>query len=138
MTLVARITFVVLVGAYGSLMNNTLVQRRHADVRMRVGTPALLIPRRGPSAEQRMRARAFAERGWVSQLDPDNLDPGRLAGAVLRALDGGPSAASAPPDLGGLARAARALHSAALAARATVTSRRPPAVVALPDGQVVV
>jgi len=105
---------------------------------LRVGTPALLIPRRGPSAEQRMRARAFAERGWVSQLDPDDLDPGRLANSVLRALDGGPSAASAPPDLGGLARAARALHSAALAARATVTSRRPPAVVALPGGQVVV
>jgi TldD protein len=34
-------SFVVLVGAYGSLMNNTFVQRRHADVRMRVGSPAL-------------------------------------------------------------------------------------------------
>jgi len=34
-------SFTVLVGAYGSLINNTSVQRRHADVRMRVGTPAL-------------------------------------------------------------------------------------------------
>jgi TldD protein len=34
-------SFVVLVGAYGSLMNNTSAQRRHADVRMRVGTSAL-------------------------------------------------------------------------------------------------
>ncbi|MGH7750430.1 MAG: glycosyltransferase family protein, partial [Candidatus Dormibacteria bacterium] len=33
---------------------------------LRVGTPALLVPRRGPSAEQRMRAQRFAERGWVS------------------------------------------------------------------------
>ncbi|MGH9280615.1 MAG: NAD-dependent epimerase/dehydratase family protein, partial [Acidimicrobiales bacterium] len=37
---------------------------------LRVGTPALLVPRRGPSEEQRMRAARFAERGWVSQLDP--------------------------------------------------------------------
>ncbi len=33
--------FVVLVGAYGSLLNNVSAQRRHADVTMRVGTPEL-------------------------------------------------------------------------------------------------
>jgi len=33
--------FVVLVGAYGSLLTDSSAQRRHADVRMRVGTPAL-------------------------------------------------------------------------------------------------
>jgi predicted Zn-dependent protease len=33
--------FVVLVGAYGSLLNNVSAQRRHADVNMRVGTPEL-------------------------------------------------------------------------------------------------
>jgi TldD protein len=33
--------FVVLVGAYGSLLTNAALQRRHADVTMRVGAPAL-------------------------------------------------------------------------------------------------
>jgi predicted Zn-dependent protease len=33
--------FVVIVGAYGSLLTNASAQRRHADVRMRVGSPAL-------------------------------------------------------------------------------------------------
>ena len=33
--------FVVLVGAYGSLLNSVSAQRRHADVTMRVGTPEL-------------------------------------------------------------------------------------------------
>jgi predicted Zn-dependent protease len=33
--------FVVLVGAYGSLLTNTSAQRRYADVTMRVGTPDL-------------------------------------------------------------------------------------------------
>lgn len=33
--------FVVLVGAYGSLLNNVSAQRRQADVTMRVGTPEL-------------------------------------------------------------------------------------------------
>jgi len=33
--------FVVLIGAYGSLLNNVSAQRRHADVTMRVGTPEL-------------------------------------------------------------------------------------------------
>jgi TldD protein len=32
---------VVIVGAYGSLLQDVAVQRRHADVNMRVGTPAL-------------------------------------------------------------------------------------------------
>jgi predicted glycosyltransferase len=92
---------------------------------LRVGTPALLVPRSGPSAEQRMRARRFAERGWVSQLDPDELAPERLATAVLNALSAEVATpAVAPPDLGGLVRAAESLHAAALAARATVTARR--------------
>ena len=54
---------------------------------LQLGRPALLVPRAGPSAEQRMRARLFAERGWVRWLDPDDLSAGALAGAVLRALE---------------------------------------------------
>lgn len=54
---------------------------------LQLARPALLVPRAGPSAEQRMRARLFAERGWVRWLEPDGLHAGALAGAVLRALE---------------------------------------------------
>jgi predicted glycosyltransferase/nucleoside-diphosphate-sugar epimerase len=84
---------------------------------LRQGTPTLLVPRRGPSSEQRMRASQFAQRGWVSQLDPDELRPDRLAAAVLAALTPQQaSRASLPPDLGGLARAVERLHANASAA----------------------
>jgi predicted glycosyltransferase len=90
---------------------------------LRMGTPALLVPRRGPSSEQRMRARRFAQRGWVSQLDPDDLAPDRLAEAVLQALSAEhPAHEVPPPDLGGLARAGEHLYAAALAARAASTT----------------
>jgi len=63
-------------------------------------TQALLIPRRGPSAEQRTRARLFAERGWVRWLDPDRLDPATVARAVTTALDE-PLHPATRPDLSG-------------------------------------
>ena len=67
-----------------------------------VGTPALLVPRCGPSAEQQMRARLFSERGWVDWLPAEDLAPPALAGALAAAL-GRPRAATAvrPPDLAG-------------------------------------
>jgi predicted glycosyltransferase/nucleoside-diphosphate-sugar epimerase len=84
---------------------------------LRLGTPALLVPRRGPSSEQRMRASRFAALGWVSQVDPDELSPDRLAEGVLSALSaGGRVQVGPPPDLGGLARTVDYLHAAALAA----------------------
>ena len=52
------------------------------------GTPAVLIPRPGPSLEQRTRARIFAERGWVRMVDPDDLSPATLGDALRRALAG--------------------------------------------------
>jgi predicted glycosyltransferase len=67
---------------------------------LRIGTPAVLVPRAAPSAEQRMRARLFEERGWVHVVDPDDLSPETLADAVLDALSGAP--ASEGPDLSGL------------------------------------
>lgn len=90
---------------------------------LRLGTPALLVPRRGPSQEQRMRTRRFAERGWVSQLNPDELSAPRLAEAIVQAL----SARSRPlpvskPDLGGLTRAVLRLHSRAAPGAATTPS----------------
>jgi predicted glycosyltransferase len=65
-----------------------------------IGTPAVLVPRAAPSAEQRMRARLFGERGWVHVVDPDDLSPETLADAVLDALSGAPAAEG--PDLTGL------------------------------------
>ncbi|MGH8900584.1 MAG: glycosyltransferase family protein [Egibacteraceae bacterium] len=53
---------------------------------LRAGVPAVLVPRDGPSAEQRMRAARFAEQGWVDVLDPRRLDPETVAGAVLAGL----------------------------------------------------
>jgi predicted glycosyltransferase len=50
------------------------------------GTPALLVPRCGPSAEQRIRASLFAQRGWVHQLDPDLLGTPAVAEAIVNAL----------------------------------------------------
>jgi dTDP-D-glucose 4,6-dehydratase len=77
-----------------------------------------------PSSEQRMRASQFAQRGWVSQLDPDELRPDRLAAAVLAALAPQPaSPASSPPDLGGLARAVDRLQANASAALARAPRR---------------
>ena len=67
-----------------------------------VGTPALLVPRPGPSAEQQMRARLFAERGWVDWLRPTDLDAESLAGAVVHALrTRSATRAVRPPDLSG-------------------------------------
>jgi predicted glycosyltransferase len=68
---------------------------------LRVGTPAVLVPRPGPSAEQRMRARLFAEHEWVRVVDPDELSPSTIAGAVCEAL-GDPPVSTVGPDLGGL------------------------------------
>lgn len=70
-----------------------------------------------------MRTRRFAERGWVSQLNPDELSAPRLAEAIVQAL----SARSRPlpvskPDLGGLTRAVLRLHSRAAPGTATTPS----------------
>lgn len=77
------------------------------------GTPAVLIPRPGPSLEQRTRARIFAERGWVRMVDPDDLSPATLGRALRGALAGdgavGPHQGwdldggdRSTPDLGGI------------------------------------
>jgi predicted glycosyltransferase len=67
-----------------------------------VGTPALLVPRTGPSAEQHMRARLFADRRWVDWLPPQELNAETLGTAVTTALHK-PWATTPvhPPDLAG-------------------------------------
>jgi predicted glycosyltransferase len=53
---------------------------------LRSGKPAVLVPRSGPSAEQRTRARLFADRGWIEMIDPGELTPDRLAFQVIENL----------------------------------------------------
>jgi predicted glycosyltransferase len=60
---------------------------------------ALVVPRSGPSAEQRTRARLFAQRGLIDVLDPADLTPERLAQRLLADLgrDDYPAAGQALP-----------------------------------------
>jgi predicted glycosyltransferase len=53
---------------------------------LRFGKPAVIVPREGPSAEQRMRAGIFAERRLVSLVDPHDLSAARLANAIVETL----------------------------------------------------
>lgn len=88
------------------------------------GKRALLIPRRGPSAEQRTRTRLFAERGWIDMLDPDELAADTLAHLVVKNLSLGSAVMTAqPPKLDGVQAAAAALL-ALLAAPATMPTHR--------------
>jgi predicted glycosyltransferase len=74
-----------------------------------LGTRAVLVPRAGPSAEQQMRARSFAERGWVRWLPPAAVSAESLATAMLASLDTPSTPQRAQPDLRGRQRAAHHL-----------------------------
>jgi predicted glycosyltransferase len=77
---------------------------------LRSGKRALLIPRVGPSAEQRMRARLFAAQGWAETIAPDNLSAEIVANAVLESMRRGPAMTPPQrPDLQGLTTAAQQL-----------------------------
>ena len=60
---------------------------------------ALVVPRTGPSAEQRIRTDLFAKRRLIHKLDPDYLTPAAMAEAVVRLLgrDDVPDPVSVPP-----------------------------------------
>jgi predicted glycosyltransferase len=69
---------------------------------------ALIVPRRGPSAEQRIRSQIFSERRLIRSVDPDTLTPERLTEELVHLLSNGdeiPDRASVPP-LDGARRAA--------------------------------
>lgn len=70
---------------------------------LRVGRRALVVPRAGPSAEQRMRSQLFLERGLVDVVFPEELSPQRLAERMLDGLErNGSTTAAARVDTSGL------------------------------------
>jgi predicted glycosyltransferase len=75
---------------------------------LRMKTPAILVPRAGPSAEQRTRAALFSDRRWVDMIDPDDLTPDILAQCIsshLKHPNG--NKPNALPNLNGAAVAAK-------------------------------
>ncbi|PYU78743.1 MAG: hypothetical protein DMG50_26360 [Acidobacteria bacterium] len=70
---------------------------------------SLVVPRSGPSAEQQMRARLFAERGLAEVIFPGDLSPKKMAGKLMEDLQwkGGPSYDPTIKTNGGRIAAAR-------------------------------
>jgi predicted glycosyltransferase len=63
---------------------------------------AILVPRLGPSAEQRMRASLFSQRGLVTTIDPRELSPRRMAAAIVETLNKPAPAAANVPEMRGV------------------------------------
>lgn len=79
---------------------------------MRSGTPAIMVPRAGPSKEQRMRVGLFHSRGWLDYIDPSEVTGAALAEAAQAALARDKETATGSgPELDGLTRAVEHLHS---------------------------
>lgn len=96
---------------------------------LRMKTPAILVPRAGPSAEQRTRARLFSERHWVDMIDPAELNPDNLAQCIISHLKHpNGNKPSALPNLNGAAVAAK--HT--LAVLASKKEQVPPQVAKSP------
>jgi len=75
---------------------------------LRMKKSAILIPRAGPSAEQRTRARLFAAKQWVDIIDPDELTPDKLAHHISTHLrHSNESSPNQRPNLHGAAAAAK-------------------------------
>lgn len=80
---VAASDLVVTMGGYNSLMEVALARR-----------PAVVVPRHGPSQEQKMRAEIFASRGWVvAAPDSETITGHELLGTIERTLNNPPHAA---------------------------------------------
>jgi predicted glycosyltransferase len=76
---------------------------------MRLHKPTIVLPRAGPSAEQRLRAARLAERGIVRALGGDERTPDHLARVIEASLGAPPPAAILPP-MNGVDQAARCLR----------------------------
>ncbi len=70
---VCRASLIVTMAGYNSLSEVLALRKK-----------ALVVPRSGPSREQRIRSQFFSERGLVHMLDPDRLTADRLTGELLR------------------------------------------------------
>jgi len=73
---------------------------------------AIVVPRSGPSLEQRMRAAQLERWGRAVALEPLALDPGALAGAIEASLSA-PRPVPPPVALDGLARSVSLLEALA-------------------------
>ena len=80
---------------------------------------AIVVPRAGPSQEQRLRAEALRQWGRALTLEPLDLDPQRLAAAIERAQTG-PPYPPPPVPLDGLDRAVDLLEAVAAGQPASV------------------
>ncbi|MEX0786574.1 MAG: glycosyltransferase [Dehalococcoidia bacterium] len=79
---------------------------------LRWGKRTLVVPRFGPSNEQRMRARIFGERNLIRVIEPEELSSERVAEGVLQLLqDDSVPDTSSMPRLDGAERAAEVLLS---------------------------
>ena len=90
---------------------NTACELLSSDAR------AIIVPRSGPSLEQRMRAAQLERWGRATALEPEGLDRQSLTYAI-EAILGGPEPPPAPVPLNGLERAIRLFE-------ALVTGRQP-------------
>ena len=91
---------------------------------MATGCPTLVIPRVGPSSEQRMRAAILAERGLVDTLSIDDAKPEVLARRFLHASR---SRRPTPvvPSLNGAATAASVISDALMSQHPRIPFTRP-------------
>lgn len=75
MSLLNAADLVVTMGGYNTLLEAIRLQKK-----------VLVIPRSGPSAEQRIRATLFAKMGFVRMLEQDDLSSATLAGIIGETL----------------------------------------------------
>ncbi len=73
---IQKASAVVTLGGYNSLCEVLLARKK-----------ALVVPRSGPSEEQRMRSQAFFERGLIKVLDSSAATPERLTQELLHLVD---------------------------------------------------
>ena len=94
----ARASAVVGMGGYNTVCDVLSFRR-----------PAAIVPRPGPSQEQKLRAKLLGDRGLATIIELAECTPRSLAEALLPLLDGDSYPESALPDLGGVSKAADAL-----------------------------
>jgi predicted glycosyltransferase len=101
--LLRRAMAVISMGGYNTLCELLKLRKK-----------ALVVPRPGPSTEQRTRTALFAERGLVRALDRASLEPRRLADELIGLVedDGMPDVSNIPSLDGARAAAELLLHGA--------------------------